>query len=123
MAPVCVLGDISLTVLCPHLCHCRSKSEMSYILVQSHMDLSENVCCDFPFSWKIKDYLEELWAQAQYITEAGGELRSGCVPAGESLEPRPGSVTPLLRLLDSQGPKDSGDVLSWAFLNNCWWRK
>ncbi|ELK12270.1 RING finger protein 213 [Pteropus alecto] len=50
----------------------RSQSEMSYILVQSPMDLSENVCCDFPFSWRIKDYLEELWAQAQYITEAGG---------------------------------------------------
>lgn len=75
VAAVCVLGDVSLAVLCPHLCHCRSQSEMSYILVQSPMDLSENVCCDFPFSWRIKDYLEELWAQAQYITEAGGELR------------------------------------------------
>ncbi|XP_023378779.1 E3 ubiquitin-protein ligase RNF213 [Pteropus vampyrus] len=72
VAAVCVLGDVSLAVLCPHLCHCRSQSEMSYILVQSPMDLSENVCCDFPFSWRIKDYLEELWAQAQYITEAGG---------------------------------------------------
>lgn len=96
---------------------------MSYILVPSHMDLSEDAHCDFPFSWRVKDFLEELWAQAQYITEAGGELRPGRVPAGESPEPCPGSgsVTPLLRLLDSQGPKDSGDVPSWAFLNNCQW--
>ncbi|KAF6297909.1 hypothetical protein mRhiFer1_000154 [Rhinolophus ferrumequinum] len=50
----------------------RSKSEMSYILVHHHMDLPENVYNKVPFSWRIRDYLEELWVQAQYITNAEG---------------------------------------------------
>ncbi|XP_021566641.1 E3 ubiquitin-protein ligase RNF213, partial [Carlito syrichta] len=48
----------------------RPKSEMSYIMVQNYMALSENASNDVPFSWRIKDYLEELWVQAQYITDA-----------------------------------------------------
>uniref|UniRef100_G1U8H8 RING-type domain-containing protein n=1 Tax=Oryctolagus cuniculus TaxID=9986 RepID=G1U8H8_RABIT len=48
----------------------RSKGEVTSILVQNHMSLPEGA--DTPFSWRIKDYLEELWVQAQYITNAEG---------------------------------------------------
>ncbi|XP_037664815.1 E3 ubiquitin-protein ligase RNF213 isoform X2 [Choloepus didactylus] len=50
----------------------RAKGEMSYIMVQNDMKLSENESNDVPFSWRIKDYLEELWIQAQYIKDAEG---------------------------------------------------
>ncbi|XP_062071742.1 E3 ubiquitin-protein ligase RNF213 isoform X3 [Lepus europaeus] len=49
----------------------RSKGEVTSILVQNHMSLAEGAN-DTPFSWRIKDYLEELWMQAQYITDAEG---------------------------------------------------
>uniref|UniRef100_A0A8C4L8F9 E3 ubiquitin-protein ligase RNF213 n=1 Tax=Equus asinus asinus TaxID=83772 RepID=A0A8C4L8F9_EQUAS len=45
-------------------------SEVSYIMVQNYMNLAEGFYNDVPFSWRIKDYLEELWVQAQYITGA-----------------------------------------------------
>lgn len=44
---------------------------MSYVLV--HNQLSEGVCNNVPFSWRIRDYLDELWVHAQYVTEAEGE--------------------------------------------------
>ncbi|XP_034881723.1 E3 ubiquitin-protein ligase RNF213 isoform X2 [Mirounga leonina] len=50
----------------------RPKSEMPYITVQNYMSRPEDVSGDVPFSWRIKDYLEELWVQAQYITGAEG---------------------------------------------------
>ncbi|XP_075850113.1 E3 ubiquitin-protein ligase RNF213 isoform X2 [Microcebus murinus] len=50
----------------------RAESEMPSIVVQNYMNLPENASSDVPFSWRIKDYLEELWAQAQYITDAEG---------------------------------------------------
>ncbi|XP_029417237.1 E3 ubiquitin-protein ligase RNF213 isoform X2 [Nannospalax galili] len=50
----------------------RSKTEMSSILVQSHMNLFKNACNAVPFSWRIRDFLEELWVQAQYITDTEG---------------------------------------------------
>uniref|UniRef100_A0A2K6KPV1 E3 ubiquitin-protein ligase RNF213 n=1 Tax=Rhinopithecus bieti TaxID=61621 RepID=A0A2K6KPV1_RHIBE len=50
----------------------RHKGEMAYIMVQNYMNLSENASNNVPFSWRIKDYLEELWVQAQYITDAEG---------------------------------------------------
>ncbi|CAO2646302.1 E3 ubiquitin-protein ligase RNF213 [Lemmus lemmus] len=46
---------------------CRSS-----ILVQSHMNLPKDACNAVPFSWRIRDYLEELWVQAQYITDTEG---------------------------------------------------
>lgn len=49
---------------------------MAYIMVQNYMNLSENASNNVPFSWRIKDYLEELWVQAQYITDAEGEATS-----------------------------------------------
>nr|XP_025715341.1 E3 ubiquitin-protein ligase RNF213 [Callorhinus ursinus] len=50
----------------------RPKSEMPYITVQNYMSPPEDVSSEVPFSWRIKDYLEELWVQAQYITGAEG---------------------------------------------------
>ncbi|KAI5277308.1 hypothetical protein MUG91_G144n75 [Manis pentadactyla] len=52
----------------------RSRGEMPYIMVQSHMNLSWDTCSSVPFSWRIRDYLEELWIQAQYITGAEGQF-------------------------------------------------
>ncbi|CAL8274226.1 unnamed protein product [Lota lota] len=34
------------------------------ILVQNCFALDKNICCSMPFSWRIKDYLEELWVYA-----------------------------------------------------------
>ena len=42
-------------------------------MVHNDMSPPEGVSGDVPFSWRIKDYLEELWVQAQYITGAEGE--------------------------------------------------
>ncbi|KAB0367359.1 hypothetical protein FD755_020683, partial [Muntiacus reevesi] len=50
----------------------RSKGEMSYIVVQNYMNLSEKASNSVPFSWRIKDYLEELWVHTQYITRDEG---------------------------------------------------
>ncbi|XP_052615833.1 E3 ubiquitin-protein ligase RNF213 isoform X2 [Peromyscus californicus insignis] len=50
----------------------RSENEMPSILVQSHMNLLKDACNAVPFSWRIRDYLEELWVQAQYITDTEG---------------------------------------------------
>uniref|UniRef100_A0A8D2D6D2 E3 ubiquitin-protein ligase RNF213 n=1 Tax=Sciurus vulgaris TaxID=55149 RepID=A0A8D2D6D2_SCIVU len=50
----------------------RSRSEVSSIMVQNHMSLPEGASNGVPFSWRIRDHLEELWVQAQYITDAKG---------------------------------------------------
>ncbi|XP_068833610.1 E3 ubiquitin-protein ligase RNF213 [Capricornis sumatraensis] len=50
----------------------RSKGEMSYIVVQNYMNLPEKASNSVPFSWRIKDYLEELWVHTQYITGNSG---------------------------------------------------
>ncbi|VTJ88974.1 Hypothetical predicted protein [Marmota monax] len=50
----------------------RSKSEMSSIVVQNYMSLPEGACNSVPFSWRIRDYVEELWVQAQYIMDVKG---------------------------------------------------
>ncbi|XP_023412590.2 E3 ubiquitin-protein ligase RNF213 isoform X4 [Loxodonta africana] len=64
-----IFSDVKLLDIPPVRHDTRSKSEMFCIVVQNDMKLSEN---DVPFSWRIKDYLEELWVQAQYITDAKG---------------------------------------------------
>lgn len=46
---------------------------MSFILVQSHMNLLKDAYNAVPFSWRIRDYLEELWVHAQYITDTEGK--------------------------------------------------
>lgn len=36
-------------------------SETRTILVQNYISQDKNMRCSMPFSWRIKDYLEELW--------------------------------------------------------------
>ncbi|KAM4598338.1 E3 ubiquitin-protein ligase rnf213-alpha-like [Polymixia lowei] len=38
--------------------------ETRTILVQNYIALDRNISCNMPFSWRIKDYLEELWVHA-----------------------------------------------------------
>ncbi|XP_075418440.1 E3 ubiquitin-protein ligase RNF213-like [Tenrec ecaudatus] len=64
-----IFRDIKLLQIPTMKNNIRSQSEMSRIVVQNNMKLSDN---SVPFSWRIKDYLEELWVQAQYITDAEG---------------------------------------------------
>ncbi|EPQ04602.1 RING finger protein 213 [Myotis brandtii] len=65
---------------------------MAHILVQSHTHGLEEVCGAVPFSWRIRDYVEELWLQAQYISKA-----TGPEPVGKLVEIFP--QTPLGRFL------------------------
>ncbi|XP_078017826.1 E3 ubiquitin-protein ligase rnf213-alpha isoform X1 [Epinephelus lanceolatus] len=39
-------------------------SETRTVLVQNYIAQNRNVSCSMPFSWRIKDYLEELWVHA-----------------------------------------------------------
>ncbi|XP_040919421.1 E3 ubiquitin-protein ligase rnf213-alpha isoform X2 [Toxotes jaculatrix] len=39
-------------------------SEQRTILVQNYIAHNKNMSCSMPFSWRIKDYLEELWVHA-----------------------------------------------------------
>uniref|UniRef100_A0A2K6FX44 E3 ubiquitin-protein ligase RNF213 n=1 Tax=Propithecus coquereli TaxID=379532 RepID=A0A2K6FX44_PROCO len=70
-----IFRDIKLLNIPLVMNNARPQSEMSSIMVQNYMNLSENASNDVPFSWRIKDYLEELWVQAQYITDAEGVSR------------------------------------------------
>lgn len=54
---------------------CRSNSDMAHILVQSHAHGPGQGCPAVPFSWRIRDYVEELWVQAQYISAAAAGER------------------------------------------------
>lgn len=72
----CTEGTSHQHILGPGPC-CRSKSDTPSILVQNHMAL--NASNSVPFSWRIKDYLEDLCVQAQYITDAQGEVCYGAV--------------------------------------------
>ncbi|XP_037333444.2 E3 ubiquitin-protein ligase rnf213-alpha isoform X2 [Pungitius pungitius] len=47
----------------PHLT-LDQNSETRTILVQNYIAQDRNVSCSMPFSWRIKDYLEELWVHA-----------------------------------------------------------
>ncbi|KAM9346074.1 E3 ubiquitin-protein ligase rnf213-alpha-like [Symphorus nematophorus] len=47
----------------PHLSQDRS-SETRTILVQNYIGQDRNMTCSMPFSWRIKNYLEELWVHA-----------------------------------------------------------
>uniref|UniRef100_A0AAZ3SJB9 RING-type E3 ubiquitin transferase n=1 Tax=Oncorhynchus tshawytscha TaxID=74940 RepID=A0AAZ3SJB9_ONCTS len=39
-------------------------SESKTILVQNYIGLDKNIGCIMPFSWRIRDYLDELWVHA-----------------------------------------------------------
>uniref|UniRef100_A0A8C3WRW7 E3 ubiquitin-protein ligase RNF213 n=1 Tax=Catagonus wagneri TaxID=51154 RepID=A0A8C3WRW7_9CETA len=45
----------------------RSQGEMTYITVQNDMNRVKNSANSVPFSWRIKEYLEDLWVHTQYI--------------------------------------------------------
>ncbi|XP_071329691.1 E3 ubiquitin-protein ligase rnf213-alpha [Trachinotus anak] len=47
----------------PHLTTDHN-SETRTILVQNYIAQDKNLSCSMPFSWRIKDYLEELWVHA-----------------------------------------------------------
>ncbi|XP_069055826.1 E3 ubiquitin-protein ligase RNF213 isoform X2 [Pleurodeles waltl] len=49
-----------------------SSSQADTILVQNYMKIPERVSNSLPFSWRIKDYLEEIYSQAQFIRDGEG---------------------------------------------------
>ncbi|XP_056587886.1 E3 ubiquitin-protein ligase rnf213-alpha-like [Triplophysa dalaica] len=55
-----IFGDVKLLDV-PCL---KNNSEMNTILVQNYVAVDRNMGCTMPFSWRIKDYLEELWVHA-----------------------------------------------------------
>ncbi|TNN72678.1 E3 ubiquitin-protein ligase rnf213-alpha [Liparis tanakae] len=57
-----IFGDDKLLEI-PHLARDHN-SETRTILVQNYIAQDRNVSCSMPFSWRIKDYLEELWVYA-----------------------------------------------------------
>ncbi|XP_077022284.1 E3 ubiquitin-protein ligase RNF213 isoform X2 [Tamandua tetradactyla] len=67
-----IFNDLKLLNIPLVMNDARAKGEMSYIMVQNNMKLSEDISNDIPFSWRIKDHLEELWIRAQYIKDADG---------------------------------------------------
>uniref|UniRef100_A0A803VP92 RING-type E3 ubiquitin transferase n=1 Tax=Ficedula albicollis TaxID=59894 RepID=A0A803VP92_FICAL len=48
-------------------------SQPEIILVQNNMMVSADAGNEMPFSWRIKEYLEEMWLEAQYIQNTEGE--------------------------------------------------
>ncbi|XP_055448252.1 E3 ubiquitin-protein ligase RNF213 isoform X2 [Psammomys obesus] len=67
-----IYGDVKFLNIPLLLNNTWSKTDRSSILVQSHMSLPKEAWNSVPFSWRIRDYLEELWVQAQYITDSEG---------------------------------------------------
>lgn len=53
----------SIAIFCISFCLCHSSATRT-ILVQNCFALDKNISCSLPFSWRIKDYLEELWVYA-----------------------------------------------------------
>uniref|UniRef100_A0A8C4U1I3 Ring finger protein 213 n=1 Tax=Falco tinnunculus TaxID=100819 RepID=A0A8C4U1I3_FALTI len=49
------------------------KSSRRIILVQNNMMVSADAGNEMPFSWRIKEYLDEMWLEAQYIQNTEGE--------------------------------------------------
>ncbi|XP_025026630.1 E3 ubiquitin-protein ligase RNF213, partial [Python bivittatus] len=48
----------------------QSSSQIKPIQVQNYMEVSAGIGNKMPFSWRIKDYLEDLWIQAQYVSNS-----------------------------------------------------
>ncbi|MBN3286120.1 RN213 ligase, partial [Polyodon spathula] len=57
-----IFGDVKLLDI-PYA-RVDKNSESKTILVQNYMKLDMGVCSTMPFSWRIKDYLEDLWVHA-----------------------------------------------------------
>ncbi|XP_049669068.1 E3 ubiquitin-protein ligase RNF213 isoform X5 [Accipiter gentilis] len=45
----------------------KNSSQPEIILVQNNMVVSADTGNEMPFSWRIKEYLDEMWLEAQYI--------------------------------------------------------
>ncbi|XP_064532292.1 E3 ubiquitin-protein ligase RNF213 isoform X2 [Pseudopipra pipra] len=45
----------------------KNSSQPEIILVQNNMVVSADAGNEMPFSWRIKEYLDEMWLEAQYI--------------------------------------------------------
>uniref|UniRef100_A0A4W2FDE0 E3 ubiquitin-protein ligase RNF213-like n=1 Tax=Bos indicus x Bos taurus TaxID=30522 RepID=A0A4W2FDE0_BOBOX len=63
-----IFSDIKLLNIPLVTMDTRSKGKMSYTMVQNNMNISEKTSNSVPFSWRINDYLEDLWVHTQYIT-------------------------------------------------------
>ncbi|XP_062362182.1 E3 ubiquitin-protein ligase RNF213 [Cinclus cinclus] len=50
----------------------KNSSQPEIILVQNNMMVSADAGNEMPFSWRIKEYLEEMWLEAQYIQNTEG---------------------------------------------------
>ncbi|KAM6119107.1 E3 ubiquitin-protein ligase RNF213 [Phoenicopterus ruber ruber] len=48
----------------------KNSSQPELILVQNNMMVSADAGNTMPFSWRIKEYLDEMWLEAQYIEKA-----------------------------------------------------
>ncbi|CAK6438595.1 unnamed protein product [Pipistrellus nathusii] len=75
-----IFNDINLLSIPLVTNDARSNSDRAHILVQSYAQRPGEACSAVPFSWRIRDYVEELWVQAQYISAAAGP---GPGPAGK----------------------------------------
>lgn len=49
--------------------------------MQNNMVVSADAGNEMPFSWRIKEYLEEMWLEAQYIQNAEGESLASASPS------------------------------------------
>ncbi|XP_066472974.1 E3 ubiquitin-protein ligase RNF213 isoform X2 [Tiliqua scincoides] len=52
----------------------QSSSLTETLLVQNYFEVSVGTGNEMPFSWRIKDYLENLWVQAQYVSGHEGHM-------------------------------------------------
>uniref|UniRef100_A0A8C5INE1 RING-type E3 ubiquitin transferase n=1 Tax=Junco hyemalis TaxID=40217 RepID=A0A8C5INE1_JUNHY len=50
----------------------KNSPQPEIILVQNNMMVSADAGNEMPFSWRIKEYLEEMWLEAQYIQNTEG---------------------------------------------------
>ncbi|KAM4761922.1 E3 ubiquitin-protein ligase RNF213 isoform 5-T6 [Cyanocitta cristata] len=50
----------------------KNSPQPEIILVQNNMMVSADVGNEMPFSWRIKEYLEEMWLEARYIQNTEG---------------------------------------------------
>uniref|UniRef100_A0A480YR07 E3 ubiquitin-protein ligase RNF213 n=1 Tax=Sus scrofa TaxID=9823 RepID=A0A480YR07_PIG len=62
-----IFSDVKLLNIPVVTSDARSRGEMAYITVQNDMNRLENSANSVPFSWRIKEYLEDLWIHTQYI--------------------------------------------------------
>uniref|UniRef100_A0A8D2MKY7 RING-type E3 ubiquitin transferase n=1 Tax=Zonotrichia albicollis TaxID=44394 RepID=A0A8D2MKY7_ZONAL len=50
----------------------RGRGMLFIIVVQNNMTVSADAGNEMPFSWRIKEYLEEMWVETQYIQNTEG---------------------------------------------------